>query len=539
MLLLLCSFAVVACERDGGDAGQKELPGRPVNAKLRLMLSLNNGMPVNPTRGETSPGYDGDPNSVNENKITSLTFFVIDYNGALNWARVSHVTLATPSLSTPSTVDVEVKTTTGTKYIYVGANMTGQQIASFYSNGGRFTSAGTTYSGVMSDFVDMDRGITMFGQIFTESSYNNFDEPAIEIAGSNTTPIAANLELSRVVSKVALTYVAGKDASGNSNNDYVMIADEIAGTIRADNVFFMLNNTRKSIDFIAGMDDSYSGYAIADYLTYNDASGSLNPRLYYYIAADPTTDFIFYTPEASIFKLNGSSISTPEIDLPEVMYISGDYPYYEGLKEYQEINPGEDHGHYSSSLYCLENVVNKNGFSPADKVLDVRHGINTKVVVAAKYTPEKVMHTNNPSTPPTLHSITTEADMDAITDNEGTFHAVLKGVSSSGLNLYDYYTSDARTYLETHLPLEDLPAFITYEGGYGYYATFISQPDTTNPIAVADDDKYNMYRNNYYILRVIEFNPPGAVYPQDIYMLVNSQTIEWGDGGPPTNIIVE
>ena len=481
-----------------------------------------------------------------EDKITILTLFIIDYNDVTNqldWTKVSHTNIISSHsdpISAPSIRDIEVKTTIGKKHVYVGANMTSQQIASFYSNQGKFTSGGTTYADVMSDFVDPNRGITMFGQMFVEPSPNVFD-PVIEITALHTeaSPIATRLKLSRVVSKVAFTYTNSIPASDPDPDPNAPLTI-IGGSIKIRNVHFMLNNTSKSIDFISGAniyDYTYSRYSMADYLVYNNHLTNPNPQLYSY-RRDPIANFVIYTPESFVLKDGGGVYNTETVRLP----IPGDDLYYDGvLEKYRDINPvTQKHEHYASFLYCLENTVNTNGV--ANK-LDMRHGINTKVVVAAKYTPGTVEHTDDPdNTAPTTRQITlatAEDDFDAITLNDpngrGTFYAVM-----GSDNEYTFYTYNALQY-HIGLPIASQPDFIkhndylTYKKGYGYYATFIDQP------AAADIDKdteYNLKRNHYYILNVTAFSPPGVVYPQDAYMLVNSETTDWLTG-EPTTVVVE
>ena len=517
-ILLLGIFAIVACKKEQIEF-REDLP--EVSVCLRMQLNLKGA-----DNRQTKAPEDVLPGTSDETKITTLTVFVIDLDNSdnLNWNKVKHVTQTVNSTASQFNLDISLRVSSGRKHIYVGANMNSAQIESIRSNRGIYTSSGATYANVIGDFVDLNgRGVVMFGQMLISNN------PIIEITGpvGAATPIMTQVEMSRVVSKVALTY-----KTTTPGDEFVKIAAGIDGFIKANSVCFMLNNTSKSIDFVAGISGSHFRYSINDYLAFNTGSSS---TLLYHYKTDPTPHFMYYTPEAAVF---GESVqyTTAEIKLPFDM-TPGDTPYYEGVEEYVGVIAGQ-HKHYNSSLYCLESTVSKAGFLPQDKVLDVRHGINTKVVVAARYTPKYVWHYDI-GTGLVPEMITTEAGMAAITGNAGdlngvgTFYAVLKDASQTP-PIYEYYTYDAKRYLEQNPPVGGVPHFITYKRGYGYYTTFISQPT----IGVDQDEHYILRRNNYYILSIKEFNPPGAVYPQDIYMQVNSETTNWIPG-KTTTVTVE
>ena len=523
-LLLISIFVLTACRKDL-PVLQPEHHAQEVSVQLQLQYSMK-GIGSNKTKA--AEYLDGQPD---ENKITSLTIFIINLkpDSSLNWDSVKYATHYV-QLTGENAEDItfNINTNTGKKHIYIGANMTMHQIVSFCANKGVYTSSGTTYTQTIGDFVDLSgRGIVMFGQAVMNDGSDN---PIINITGleDESNPLDTKLELSRVVSKVALTYEPNA-----SDSEFVILANG-TGSIKAENIYFMLNNTAKSIDFIKGMDIDYSRYSMKDYLAYNSLN-TFNPLLYYY-KSNPISDFILYTPSEFLPGVNTSNAYyTAKMQLPIDIVAGNENPYLKGLDEYipPTANSGK-HTHYNSSLYCLENTVSTADFTPADSILDVRHGINTKVIVVAKYTPGIVLHYESGVilTPKTGLS---ESQMDAITNNDpngdGTFYAVLK---SSNPNTYEFYTYDAKEFINSNPPSEGLPQFITYKGGYGYYATFISQP-TTN---IEDDDNYNLYRNHYYILSVKEFTPPGAVYPQDVYMMVNSETTDWLPG-KSTTVIVE
>jgi len=506
-------LTLYACSSNDSDDFiiKSDVQAEEVDAYFQLQLEESDEL-----GGLRSGTLDGDEPK-GENEISILTFFVIDLDehDDLDWTKVKYLSLFAPT----NKFTISIKTTIGKKKIFVGANMSAEQITSFRANKGKYTSSGTTYKEVIDDFANVNgRGIVMFGQL----TLNN--NPIIEItkaASDPDNPLETELELTRVVAKVALTYTPGPDGE-----EFVKLKDEIDGFIDQKNIYFMLNNTSKSIDFISGMNPSYSKFLMEEYLTYNSGN-SFNPLRYFY-KQDPSTDFAIYAPDASVpGVLPENAFPTNAFNLPDGTndpYHNGGLEKYEGI----DIITGK-HKHYASFRYCLENTVSTNAITDNDNALAMRHGINTKIIVAAKYTPGTVIHTSDPnSIPPTEHTITTEADMDLLTSNDpngaGTFHAVL---ISDGK--HKYYTYNAVKYYEENPPFDG--TFIPYEKGYGYYATFISQPEKADE----DDDLcYNLNRNHYYILNVTEFTPPGVVYPQEAYMLVNSVTTDWIKGKTTT-----
>ena len=507
-----------ACFDDSGDfVTEQKVSANEVSVHFLLQIGENSSL---------RSGGDELEGTSDENKIKTLTFFVIDIksNNDLDWSRVKYVPMLAPSSPTTTPIEVSVRTNPGKKCVYVGANMSVAQITSFCANKGRYTVEGNTYKDVINDFTNSSRGFVMFGQMKSKSS-SSF---VIEVTEGDEL-IETKVDLSRVVSKVALTYTP------DTKEGYATIANGIGGFIDADSIYFMLNATSKSIDFIPG---TTPRYVMSEYIA--ESADPAYETLYHYIT-DPTKDFMFYTPQGEVLGITGgSNFFTATSQLPIEIPLGGDNPYHQGLEKY--IAPSENsvelgkHTHYSSSWYCLENTVSSAGFEPPSDIKELRKGINTQVIVVAKYIPEIIHHYDSdidadnlvscyPSSGATNREDIHDA-MEAITNNDAdpngpyTFYAVQIPPFDPLNPRYEYYTYDAKKYMED--VLHDPQNFITYKGGYGYYFTFVSQ---NKPIA--EDKYYNLKRNNYYILNVEKFIPPGAVYPQQLYMLINSETVEW------------
>jgi len=509
-----------ACSDNDSDhpIGGEVIEEKDVTANLQLQIQIGGGGALKSLKDGT---LNGD-NNPDENKITKLTFFVIDLdqNGDLNWNKVRHASIAAPaSLQTGTAlsenITVRIRTSVGKKHIFVGANMSVAQINSFWTNKGIYTSPADTYHDVVRDFTDFSgMGMVMFGQMEAAGS------PIIEIVGEYPieNPFDTSVALERVVSKVALTYTADP---GNSN--HAKLHPGIDGFIDADSIYFMLNTTSKSIDFIKKATPSYR-YKMSDYLEVNT-----NYYTLYSYKKDPTDDFMMYTPKGIVYGPSGTTYNTAEIKMPNDISPGDDNPYHKGLSEYDpSLTP--NHKHYGSSLYCLENTVEYDLSlpDPDDKLEQVRQGINTRVIVAAKYVPNIIWHYNGSGNVYQV-PINSHVDLQNITKDNGdtngeyTFYAVLITPAAPSVPAeYEYYTYAAKEHILANPDPNDPKDFITYKGGYGYYATFVTQgKDAT------EDENYNLERNTYYILNVEQFVPPGAVYPQQVYMLVNSETTEW------------
>ena len=529
-MLLLSLFTATACIKENVP-GPEEVHRKEVVAKFHITLTLGGKDMGGRTRADGELG-----GTAHENHLSSVTLFVVACNETteqLDWTNVKYVTLlAPPSLSLSSSETVDIITTTGKKQIFIGANMSAQQIVSFVLNRGVFRSAGVDYRATIADFVHPTNGITMFGTAVDLAPANPAKPEIIEVR-SNAPDYDIEVDLERVVAKVALVYSEDDPLNPSGNVEMDDVTGSYGGFMPAEKVYFMLNNTSKTVNFLHAASGTFN---IGDYISYDTSGGGS-----YYYNTDPRNDFVVYTPTGLIYgQGNTESFGTPQLQLP----LDDDDPYCAspGIEVYDPTK-GDNQKHYDSFLYCLENRVSTSGFGSLDPTLVARQGINTQVIVAARYVPGKIKHFDGSTLD--LVTVSDMVGMDAITaldpNGPGTFYAVYTGNDSpDGYPIYDYHTYGAIEHYEGQ-PIEDQPAFIvhksylTYKGGYGYYTTFISQPkaDKTN------DSAYNLDRNYYYVLNITKMTPPGAsVTPQREYMLINSETEKWINVGEPIEIPV-
>ena len=82
--------------------------------------------------------------------------------------------------------------------------------------------------------------------------------------------------------------------------------------------------------------------------------------------------------------------------------------------------------------------------------------------------------------------------------------------------------------------LQDEPdtEFNRYDGGWGYYYTYIDgEANDKGTIDYADETRWGIKRNHYYILKVNQFVAPGSAFPGNEVMRIHSELIDWKDKG--------
>ena len=163
----------------------------------------------------------------------------------------------------------------------------------------------------------------------------------------------------------------------------------------------------------------------------------------------------------------------------------------------------EDDKRYTEGIYCLENTINidtesSNDFSDAQKVA-------TYLKVAAKFTPKNIDGETN----------LTEQEAKNRLSGNGTFYTCKKVPTSMKDMCYSNISTGIDYLRESGLTVT-ANEFITYEGGWQYYETFVNSP---TDFSVAS----GIIRNNYYIINVTAFN----TLQSDKTIEVNTTMIPW------------
>ena len=80
--------------------------------------------------------------------------------------------------------------------------------------------------------------------------------------------------------------------------------------------------------------------------------------------------------------------------------------------------------------------------------------------------------------------------------------------------------------------------FSRYDGGWGYYYTYIDE-DAKNGVISMDKERWGIKRNHYYIIKVEKIIAPGSAFPGNETMRIHSELIDWMDkGGSETEVKV-
>ena len=74
--------------------------------------------------------------------------------------------------------------------------------------------------------------------------------------------------------------------------------------------------------------------------------------------------------------------------------------------------------------------------------------------------------------------------------------------------------------------------FSRYDGGWGYYYTYIDgDANREGTIDYANQTRWGIKRNHYYILKVDKIVAPGSPFPGNETMRIHSELVDWVDKG--------
>lgn len=471
------------CSEDAGTSLEETLAeGTLVTAVLDVSVSIgaSGGMG---TRADATYELNG---TTAESTIKYLTLFMVglDENGEEDPTDVASVTKVWTS-AVASTCTFTLDTRTGSKHVYVGANLNDSQIAAFKgtATGGlntAYTSGETTYAGIVEDFAT-DGSFAMFGQATLADGTSSIGIETPDVT------VSIKVDLSRLVAKVLM--VVDVDANG-----YVTLGSgsETVGWAHKDNVRFMLNVLNRKaylnqkLDGTAVVDPNYS---FADLMQENTALGS------YSLTTEGTDGFVRGVPE--VWKDPESwGMQMEAYDASKLGSTSTD--------------------HYTTGLYCPENTMETDfpsSWSLTDDLASsVRRMVVTYAVAAVKTVPRYIIEASGASTDTatdagTATDAATILQADAADPNnypDGTFYIYNEQV-------YSYAGMVEKIRVDTDSPGLSRENFTAYPGGWGYYYTYIdgTKDESTNKLTYSADS--GVLRNYYYILHVGKFSfvPPG------------------------------
>ena len=477
-----------------------------------------------------------------ECQIHTLTLIMMGvYNGEELFETWQTIKLDTPVFGSYD-VTFTLSGITGTKHFYILANAEQKHINAFWAKD-RIFDAGEGQSGhnIVGNLMEINHNENGEGE-----GSNILMAGIVTINGNKDIVISANeentetdesikidtLSLVRTVAKVLLTCMPSKES-----NNHVAVIDakdkdndnnttDNTGWIQLADVNYMLNvlNRKTYIDYRTDTDDDA-------YL--KDPNYGMSEWLEEKVSGDETTygikdldayqkEFLFYDTQDMVEMLN-TSIPT---------YKGGEPCMVRTATLYDKNRIGKENAtspdHYTEGLYCTENTVYND--MTFDKDADFQSAIRyvtTRVMVGAKYTPKVIWDGDKPVTYQTEEEA--QKILQEVTDDENPLEPVtyLAGTfwrDSEG----NYYSLEG---MKKKLKKSPKTEFSRYDGGWGYYYTYIDENAQNGAISKDTQTRWGIKRNHYYILKVDKIIAPGSPFPGNETMRIHSELVDWVDKG--------
>ena len=498
--------------------------------------------PLDPNEDEYTLGFTDA-----ENQINSLTLIMMRIDASGNEVFEASRTIPSPAdTGNDGDYDVEFQLETndrGTKHFYLGANLSVEHLASFRTQDKVFD-AGEEESGhnivgalmnvkhSKDDELDGNIGegsnIVMTAPILVE---NRQDITIPSGSTEETIKIDKPVKLTRTVAKILLTCVPKSDAE----TDYVKVIDakdaetnperdgENTGWIKFADVNYMLNvlNRKTYLNYRIEDDNLIDpNYAMGELISLREEGGG-------YGITDLEAyqrEFLYYDTQAMVEMLNKD---VPTYKEGERCIVRSATQYDADKMKVDETTNMGNKNHYTEGLYCTENTVYKDMTfaNEADFQSAIRY-VTTRVMVGAKYTPKVIWDGGDePITTQTedeaqgiLDGKDVDNPLEPVTYPAGTFWRDSKG---------NYYS---RAGMKEKLKESPETDFSRYDGGWGYYYTYIDE-NAQNGAISKDQTRWGIKRNHYYILKVEKIVAPGSPFPGNETMRIHSELVDWVDKG--------
>lgn len=530
-IVMLCS-----CHDDSYPVPSSETEGMRRNLVISLTVQqpgVQSPVSRNPFKPDEEKGEYELGFTQAERQINTLTLIMMGvYNGEElfeTWQTIE------PSEPTNGIYDVQFTLSgiTGTKHFYILANAEQKHINAFWAKD-RIFDAGEEKSGhnivgalmnvkhLQGDELDGNIGegsnIVMTAPILVE---NRQDITIPSGSTEETITIDNPVKLTRVVAKVLLTC----ECKSENGIDYVNVEDQHSkmngnGWIRLADVNYMLNvlNRKTYLNYRIEADNLIDpNYAMGELISLREEGGGYGiTNLDEY-----QREFLYYDTQAMVEMLN-KDVQDREGKTPEACTSRIAIKYDEN--KIGKVHADEDH--YTEGLYCTENTVyNDMKFAnEADFQSAIRY-VTTRVMVGAKYTPKVIWDGGDkPKTALTekeaqeILKEVTDYTLEPVTYLAGTFWRDSEG---------NYYSLAG---MKEKLKESPKTEFSRYDGGWGYYYTYIDE-NAQNGAISKDQTRWGIKRNHYYILRVEKIVAPGSPFPGNETMRIHSELVDWVDKG--------
>lgn len=531
-IVMLCS-----CHDDSYPVPSSETEGMRRNLVISLTVQQP-GLQSPTSRAPFDTGYELGFTE-KECQIHTLTLIMMGvYNGEElfeTWQTIE------PSEPTNGIYDVQFTLSgiTGTKHFYILANAEQKHINAFWAKD-RIFDAGEEKSGhnIVGALMNVKHSQELDGNIGEGSNIVMTapilvgDKQDITIPSGSTEEtitIDNSVKLTRVVAKVLLTC----ECKSENGIDYVNVEDQHPtmngnGWIKLAEVNYMLNvlNRKTYLDYREDTKDD--GYLIdPNYEMSNWIEKRTNDNETTYGIKDLDAyqkEFLYYDTQAMVEMLNTSIPTT---------YQGGEPCMVRTATLYDKNRIGNENAtntdHYTEGLYCTENTVYND--MKFDKDADFQSAIRyvtTRVMVGAKYTPKVIW--DGGDKPKTAK---TEEEAQGILDKVEDVNNPLEPVTYLAGTFWRDSQGNYYSLAGMKEKLKESPEteFSRYDGGWGYYYTYIDENALNGAISKDTQTRWGIKRNHYYILKVDKIIAPGSPFPGNETMRIHSELVDWVNKG--------
>lgn len=451
----------------------------------------------------------------NEAAVKSLTAFIVDLNqdGTENYDKVEYFSTQIDPVDFYKGIyiyrqSVEVKT--GSKHIYVGANLKEEHIQAFILNKPlSLEGEGPAVNMVMTpDPTHSGQGtdIAMFGQILTKDGAKD-----ITISEDNDEYYLSG-DLERLTAKVLLTCMPDENDGDTAFEEGCVARQTADGWVKISEIRYTLNVTNRSTYIDKRINNTHNinidpNWNIGNYVL--DEGGSIGK------ADGHTGEFDAYESDEIIERLWDDRFST----FPQ--------PY-----DSKKVGANSSE-HYTEGLYCLENTSFNNIGLSGSLIDDAARLTTTHVVLAVRFIPRYFVGGWNDNTDCQTYSraldtiFITGDDQGSGPYSNGTYWT---RVVDGQLKYYAWTGVKREISKNAGLTIDD---FTRYDGGWSYFTTFVDGDisDTGTKLTYAEKEAWGVQRDHYYILAIDKITRPGSPIPWDEFIRVNSITTNWVDRG--------
>jgi hypothetical protein len=535
-----------------------------------------------------------DAGTAAENQIRSVTVFMVDLDEknreqlTYDHIRAGSVYVQTTTLPSSGTtgyvVTINLKTTTGRKHVYVGANLSDDQIECFRKDNRpveytHYTDA--NLKEIMSHFMTISDDqftytgslISMFAKaapekIMTDATAADSIFVVSSSVGNDLPTIAVEkLQLERTVAKVLLTCLPYY----NSKNQAEAQDDGYENCIAIQD----LNETARQLDPTNTLTDEklkekYRGWVQQGEVYYILNIAARTQRLLHdsiatlgnYVTQLRNYDFV--AADGDVYTRRYLSYAANLLNLSE----SDEYPFFAGALRRRAVTCSTKAKEQAlrealtthEGVYTLPNLFR---FRKSDKAgeeaawytttagsqlkLDsVAKKVATYMLVAVRYVP-RTLHCIKEGEDEEVTFATMEEALEELPDIEaekcpkGTYWAEVHTNDNGEISGMDYYTYEAMLRKIPEGSNWSLQRFRCYQGGFGYFITYIDPARNDEQMLSYDydvslhqvprqDRVFGLERNHYYVLRTEEITVPGASALSGP-MRLNAVLLDWNDRG--------